>query len=752
MLSTKDKKVLKTFDYIIKNKKKDLSPYLSKKLSTMTKLKGGNNLPYNYNEFHNALGIEEEVLEERKQENIENKTGFKRNEIVKYKHEYYRIESFSNIGNNIIVKLYELYSNKDKNEVKINEIKKLVKINEIKKLNNSDKNELIQQKFEYNTGYKRNEVVEYNNQQYRIESFLNGNKVKFYSKSLGKNKYNVNIINYNSIEAEINKIKKLKKDIIMSSSEFLEKSFEDNDKDSNLKYKEVNILLNSIFVDEGESLGGGKSGALIIRFDSGLIFKYSDKAYKKIKHYQDGTSESNRKPLKNYKKTNTQTVYDSGYTYIRAVREIYLCKKFDELYKMNIENARSDSNNNSQKKLEIEGIKKAKEIVSHRASIHEHSNLFKENDAEKINKILKKINKILKKHEENLQKKISKIKLTPEIHYLGFIKNHKIKITDIPKNKNNKEKIKLSLEEIPIEKRKGITMFGKKYTYDTYLPFIVQSTVEGKSLKDYKKSDLEDDNLKIAILYELLLTLSRFKQRVEKNKKHVGCHRDMHPGNIFIEVKKNESSGEINDINARLIDFDLSITNTNNLTVNYQCTRNNLNFKVPFKHTIATTKSWLSNNSTGKYGDDIIDNDNDLYQYMRIYDKLSNIMDDNRHKDILNEIKKSLFQENNNAKKNNLHIYDRKLKFINSMLRMIDSYLRLININVLNKTKNNCNENKIEQIKEGIKNNEVYQYIYKDINKINKLKKIYPFNSDTNKNNFNEINLIIYKEFINYFE
>lgn len=681
MLSTKDKKVLKTFDYIIKNKKKDLSPYLSRKLSTMTKLKGGNR-----NIFYNAVSSQQEF-------------------------------------------------------------------------------ENMQIKYENQTRFNRNEVVQYQNKQYRIKSFLNNTKVIFYNKSLGKNNNGKNIIN--SVEAEIKNIKKLnkkltnkeinnaKKQILsfegltnnsgMTSEQFLEKSFSEEDKFSENYYEITkNHLENKYFKDEGKSFGGGKSGARIIGFDSGFIFKYSDQAFKKIYHYQDGTIESNRKPLKHYKKANHK-VFNTNFKYIRAIREIYLCKKFDELYKENITKARSNSNNNSVTSLERVGIERPKEIVSHRASIKFHNNLLK-------NQNEKKINIILKKHEENLKKKISKIKLTPEIHYLGFIKNQKIKIT---KNNNNK-KIKLSLEEIPIEKRKGTTMLGRKYTYDTYLPFIVQSLVEGKALNEYDKSDLEDDdNLKIGILYELLLTLSKFKERVEKGKKHIGCHRDMHPGNIFIEVKKNESSGEIIDINARLIDFDLSITNTNNLTVNYQCTRNNLNYKSPLKHTIATTKSWLSNNSTGKYRHDIIDNDNDLYQYMRIYDKLSNIMDDNRHKDILNKIKISLFLENNIAKNHQIDIYDRKFKFINSMLRMIDSYLRLININALNKNKNNSNEHKehkIKKIKEEIQNKEAYEYLYEDSNEVNKLKQIYPFNNESNKNNLNKINLIIYNEFINYFE
>ena len=68
MLSVKEKKILKTIDYIIKNKKKDISPYLSKKLNTLTKLKGGSNNENNNEnfEFLNALSSEEEVKKKKK--------------------------------------------------------------------------------------------------------------------------------------------------------------------------------------------------------------------------------------------------------------------------------------------------------------------------------------------------------------------------------------------------------------------------------------------------------------------------------------------------------------------------------------------------------------------------------------------------------------------------------------------------------------------------------------------------------------
>ena len=119
MLSTKDKKVLKTFDYIIKNKKKDLSPYLSKKLSTMTKLKGGSGNGENNgrsstsstsstNSFYSVTSSEKEY--DKKQKNYENTTGFERNEVVKYQNEEYRIKSFLNNSK------VEFYNKKVKNK------------------------------------------------------------------------------------------------------------------------------------------------------------------------------------------------------------------------------------------------------------------------------------------------------------------------------------------------------------------------------------------------------------------------------------------------------------------------------------------------------------------------------------------------------------------------------------------------------------------------------------------------------------
>lgn len=695
MLSVKEKKILKTFDYIIKNKKKDISPYLSKKLNTLTKLKGGGNNDNNGNngslEFYNALSSEEQVKKKKEANNEENK----------------------------------------------------------------------QKKYENNTGFKRNEVVKYQNEEYRIMKFINNKKVGFYGKNLGKNENGNNLVNIT--QANISNIKKLNEsDVIMSSDEFLQKSFEDTDKYSNRKYNEVNEILESLFEYKAKSFGGGKSGAKIIGLGDELVFKYSNQSDKKIYKYKDEKDNkiiSNRKPINYYKKSSNQKVYNSDFKYIRAVREIYLCKKFDELYKEEVKSVKSESNNNSIESLKVAGINNPEKVLRNADSIYKDSN---------INKNKKKtINNILQKHKEKIQKKISDIKLTPEIHYLGFIKNHKIKIGKYKDEENNKDEentkdkennkfLKLSLEPISEEERKE-KINGKIIEYDTYLPFIVQSKIEGKPLLNYNKKNLEDDNLKIGILYELLLTLHKFKKMVKKNKNDVGCHRDMHPGNIFIEEERDINK-KITNINARLIDFDLSITNNNRLTANSQCTRNNLSKISPVKHSIATTSKWLTNyiqTMPGKFGYDIIDNDNDLYQYMSIYDKLTNIMND-RNKKVLKKIKERCLNGIKLKQSASLDMASPNNVFMGELQLRLLNYLQLIQINELDCRRTNLNRNninKINEIKSSFLSKNTFvitDFFLLSIN-IRKLIDIYPFNYDFDQNNSGEINLIIYKEFEDYF-
>ena len=66
----------------------------------------------------------------------------------------------------------------------------------------------------------------------------------------------------------------------------------------------------------------------------------------------------------------------------------------------------------------------------------------------------------------------------------------------------------------------------------------------------------------IGILYQLCKAIeAKFKSFKDKEKHFIGCHRDMHPGNIFYRFKDNH-------VQIKLIDFDLSITDNELLTRN----------------------------------------------------------------------------------------------------------------------------------------------------------------------------------------
>ena len=86
-----------------------------------------------------------------------------------------------------------------------------------------------------------------------------------------------------------------------------------------------------------------------------------------------------------------------------------------------------------------------------------------------------------------------------------------------------------------------------------------------KELKNYKPKTVSIKPVKM--LYQLLKVLYAKYHAFNKDGMAVGCHRDLHPGNIFYKINKDDT------VSIRFIDFDLSITDQPILNRSTYCDR-----------------------------------------------------------------------------------------------------------------------------------------------------------------------------------
>jgi hypothetical protein len=417
---------------------------------------------------------------------------------------------------------------------------------------------------------------------------------------------------------------------------------------ANSYYKKTKENLN-IFLSnyKAELLGGGKSGATVWKLtnendkNKQFILKYNSNAVQEEQEEQisnkiirsnsnvssisEGTNNLTSSTNSTRSKSSTYTQktmknqtnkYNSSKSYIRAVREVYLLKKYQELQE-------------SQNKKQVELI-------------------------------------------------------TPRVYELGFLKN-----VECPK---------------PTKKLQNLEFTDKSSTNNTnntYMPFVIQEVVKGKELLNYVnnekkwtnyaskkylrgKTTLENirkkrielnDELRINILIQLADALIKFKELLKKDKSSIGCHRDMHPGNIFVERIENNGK-ETDDVKIKLIDFDLSITNSNNLTSNTKCTRETLASLNSGKvasyagFTIATTIDYLGKDIYLRpflgLTPQFIKEDIDLFQYLmyikKFYFGMTNKVKQNQLKEVLKEVIKETKNTTENKSKLFLEKFKEKLQ------------------------------------------------------------------------------------------
>jgi len=219
-------------------------------------------------------------------------------------------------------------------------------------------------------------------------------------------------------------------------------------------------------------------------------------------------------------------------------------------------------------------------------------------------------------------------KISPDVYLFGLIDNYCI-----------------NFEENKKEEFKGLR------------PFIVMEAFSNgyTELKNINPKNISD-MMKIKIMYELCVSLLKLIHYI----KNVGCHRDLHPGNIFIKLPKYNNGKNNNNGNVivKFIDFDLSITNRNNLTKNFHCSRKSLSpSKKYLKQVTRETQKYIGTSShlisTWHFGHKVqlINSDADLYQYYLYYKYFSN--------NFFNEQYKNNFRE----------CFDKSLDYINKNIK-----------------------------------------------------------------------------------
>lgn len=421
----------------------------------------------------------------------------------------------------------------------------------------------------------------------------------------------------------------------MSAADFIDKSFLKGhtitDEENNKTIEELNKNFFNIYYCKSPDKGG-KSGATVyllykdykevggepIFNNLMYVFKFNEEGSKSFNKERRNSTNSNTSNVSNSSSSSIssnssnktlglnnenrkKTVkFDNSEKYIRAVREIYLSKKFTE----------------------------------------------KQNN--------------------------EKEKITPQSDKIGFLKN--FNIIPVMSKVNGKN---VDTKKIKIEKK-------NQQNKDIFTPFILQEGAEGTELENYvffnikkkimnvfrkknKKVQL-NDTLCYNILYQLGIALMKFNKLITKennNTKFIGCHRDMHPGNIFVKKKDK------NDVSIMFIDFDLSITNSKKLSINNSCTRRTLSWKQNdfVKQYIATTGSYTKRNARGVFHDyflishNLFKEDADLYQYIAYYTYYYNNVKSNYIKLFLKDsLEKAIETINKNLQNKNL-----KYKFLESL-------------------------------------------------------------------------------------
>lgn len=168
--------------------------------------------------------------------------------------------------------------------------------------------------------------------------------------------------------------------------------------------------------------------------------------------------------------------------------------------------------------------------------------------------------------------------ITPEIYDVGFV---------VKKGNRYDRYINASSQEEEAQ---------SEYTNDSSQEEEAQLKSKNKRLIDHIVGNNLRLNLKI--ICELISTIKSFHEAITTKEQKIGCHRDLHPGNIILCNIPENANDNVNDVHVKLFDFDLSVDDT--YTQSMKCKRyppggayslfgNNFNV-------IAGTREWCKKN------------------------------------------------------------------------------------------------------------------------------------------------------------
>ena len=201
---------------------------------------------------------------------------------------------------------------------------------------------------------------------------------------------------------------------------------------------------------------------------------------------------------------------------------------------------------------------------------------------------------------------------------------------------------------------------------DSYQIYMVTENlkVEGyDELKNFKPE--KNDTLSLKILLQLLKVMQvKYESFVSPENEFIGCHRDLHPGNIFYSVREGR-------VRVKLIDFDLSITNNKILNRMTNCDRKTM--KDGAKSSLGQINKTTTRYTWSFPKFRLYRSDADLYQIMAYWLKFSAKLPNNVSKE-MSDLKKKF--ETSEVFRNNTTITEQKTRFFNTFINGLEKIKR----------------------------------------------------------------------------
>jgi serine/threonine protein kinase len=247
-----------------------------------------------------------------------------------------------------------------------------------------------------------------------------------------------------------------------------------------------------------------------------------------------------------------------------------------------------------------------------------------------------------------------------ELHYIRSIRDIYINIILRHKKTKDNEPISATLLD-----------YGFIKIDNSFQPFMITGDLKADrfiELENYKPKP--KSILPLKILLQLLKVLEiKYKSFQNAKNDNIGCHRDLHPGNVFYKITNKH-------VKIKLIDFDLSITDQEILNRLTNCDRKTMQDKGSIKGKILGNL----NKTTGLYTGVVrgstfrlYRSDADLFQIMSYWIYYVKHVEPNIKKKI-NDLKKMF--ETSEVFRGESSLAKQKERFFTAMISGLDAILK----------------------------------------------------------------------------